>query len=164
MAPSLEQFVEPWCASLRSIRDDIEKVRRSLEAANAASPACLPVRTGHAHARLAGMWASISRAAQLLSRARPSRPRSAPPRRRAQEHAFRGLCEMIKLNPRGVIAHFAQLCDAIATWNQPPAELDENFRAILTGYKSSVAPEAWAQYYGTFPEYIRSRLTQRYGI
>jgi hypothetical protein len=143
VAPSLEQFVEPWCASLRSIRDDIEKVRRSLEAANAASPACLPVRTGHAHARLAGMWASISRAAQLLSRARPSRPRSAPPRRRAQEHAF---------------------CDAIATWNQPPAELDENFRAILTGYKSSVAPEAWAQYYGTFPEYIRSRLTQRYGI
>jgi hypothetical protein len=38
------------------------------------------------------------------------------------------------------------------------------FRQILVGYKSSVAPEAWVQYYGTFPEYMRVRLTQRYGI
>mmetsp|Transcript_9429 Transcript_9429/g.21924 ORF Transcript_9429/g.21924 Transcript_9429/m.21924 type:complete len:365 (-) Transcript_9429:531-1625(-) len=105
VAPLLEQFIHPWCNSLRNIRDDVEK-----------------------------------------------------------EHAFRGLCEMIKLNPRGVIQHFVHLCDAIASWKQPPPELDEMFRQILAGYKSSVAPEAWAQYYGTFPEFMRVRLTQRYGI
>jgi len=81
-----------------------------------------------------------------------------------QEHAFQGLCEMIKLNPRGVIPHFVHLCDAIASWQTPPAELDVMFRQILTGYKSSVAPDAWAQYYATFPDYMRVRLTQRYGI
>jgi transportin-1 len=71
---------------------------------------------------------------------------------------------MIKLNPPGVIAHFVYLCDAIASWQEPPPELEYMFRQILQGYKSSVAPEAWGQYYGTFPEIMRVRLSERYGI
>lgn len=98
-------------------------------------------------------------AARELTRA-PPLGTHAPP----QEHAFTGLCEMIKLNPRGVINQFAHLCDAIASWQNPPAELNEMFRQILVGYKSSVAADAWVQYYGTFPEYMRTRLTERYQI
>lgn len=108
----------------------------------------------------------MRRARRGVARARAhAPPRAAAPRLVAvQEHAFQGLCEMIKLNPRGVIPHFVHLCDAIASWQTPPAELDVMFRQILTGYKSSVAPDAWAQYYATFPDYMRVRLTQRYGI
>ena len=71
---------------------------------------------------------------------------------------------MIKINPQGVIQHFANLCDAIASWQEPPTELNELFRQILEGYKASVPADAWAHYYGTFPDFIRVRLTERYGI
>lgn len=154
VAPQLEQFILPWCNSLRNIRDDVEKVR------SGAAPTAQPAAGGSAGL----LWEehSAARGAHLTGSHR--RPRPPFSLLLPQEHAFRGLCEMIKLNPRGTIAHFVNLCDAIASWQQPPAQLDEAFRQILTGYKSSVAPEAWAQYYGTFPEYMRARLTQRYGI
>ena len=38
-----------------------------------------------------------------------------------KEHAFQGLCNMIKLNPRAPLEAMLQLCDAIGSWAAPPA-------------------------------------------
>ena len=81
-----------------------------------------------------------------------------------KEHAFQGLCNMIKLNPQAPLEAMIQLCDAIGSWNVPPAELGEMFKQILHGYKSSIPADQWTQFYATFPEYLSSRLTERYGL
>lgn len=83
-----------------------------------------------------------------------------------KEHAFQGLCNMIKLNPRAPVDSnsMLQLCDAIASWTQPPAQLHEMFAHILTGYKQSIPAEQWAQFYASLPDYLRERLTQRYAL
>ena len=105
-APHLETFVQAWCHSLRSIRDDIEK-----------------------------------------------------------EHAFKGLCGMIKLNPRAPINALAQLCEAFVSWNlPPPAELHEMFHQILHGYKASIPPDQWMQFFGSLNENVQARLSERYGL
>jgi len=104
-APHLETFVEAWCYSLRSIRDDIEK-----------------------------------------------------------QHAFHGLCSMIKLNPRAPINALAQLCEAFVSWQQVPPELDDMIRQILHGYKASIPPEQWAQFFASLHEPVSARLAQRYQL
>ena len=60
VAPSLLQFVRPWCTSLRNIRDNDEK-----------------------------------------------------------DSAFRGMCQMISVNPSGVVPDFIFFCDAVASWINP---------------------------------------------
>ncbi|VDN45076.1 unnamed protein product [Gongylonema pulchrum] len=47
-----------------------------------------------------------------------------------KESAFRGLCNMISLNPAGVLAEFIFLCDAIASWNNPQPELKMMFSRV----------------------------------
>jgi len=81
-----------------------------------------------------------------------------------KEHAFQGLCNMIKLNPRAPLECMIQLCDAIGSWAAPPDGLNEMFKQILLGYKNSIPPDQWAQFYATFPEYLSKRLTDRYGL
>ena len=60
VAPSLNEFVRPWCTSLRNIRDNDEK-----------------------------------------------------------DSAFRGMCQMISVNPAGVVPDFIFFCDAVASWQNP---------------------------------------------
>jgi len=107
VAPRLAEFIQPWCSSLRSIRDDIEK-----------------------------------------------------------EHAFKGLCSMIKLNPYGVTQgnSFAYLCDAILSWQEPNQELRTQFYEILHGFKLSLGPNNWTQYMSTFPPALRQSLADRYSL
>jgi len=81
-----------------------------------------------------------------------------------KEHAFQGLCNMIKLNPRAPLESMMQLCDAIGSWTRPPDQLNEMFKQILLGYKNSIPPDQWAQFYATFPEHLGKRLTERYGL
>ena len=47
-----------------------------------------------------------------------------------KDHAFRGMCAMIKLNPRGVLNDFHSLCDAIASWENPQQDLNEQFAQV----------------------------------
>ena len=81
-----------------------------------------------------------------------------------KEHAFHGLVSMIRLNPHAPLNALMPLCDAFASWGTPPAELNEHFRLILEGYKSSIPAEQWAAFYATLPNDLRQRLTERYSL
>ena len=48
------------------------------------------------------------------------------------------MCLMVGLNPGGVVQHFLFFCDALASWNNPPAELKDMFQKILGGFKDQV--------------------------
>jgi len=84
-----------------------------------------------------------------------------------KEHAFLGLCGMIRLNPHAPLGDegrpLLQLCDAFASWSQPPAELNQQMRVILDGYKTSLG-DRWANFYTSFPNDLRQRLAERYGL
>jgi transportin-1 len=80
-----------------------------------------------------------------------------------KEHAFQGLCQMIRQNPNGVFAAFAYVCDAFASWGNPKRELKEEFTAILQGFKSHIG-DSWPQYFGQFPQILRNHLTEVYGL
>merc|ERR1719495_3029287 len=105
VAPCLNQFVRPWCTSLRNIRDNDEK-----------------------------------------------------------DSAFRGMCHMISVNPAGVVEHFIYFCDAIASWQNPHAELKDMFYKILHGFKAQVGDQAWAQFSDQFPIPLKERLQTNYGV
>ena len=106
-----------------------------------------------------------------------------------KEHACLGLCQLIKLNPHAPLNAMVQMCDAFASWGAPSAELNENFRVIVVGYKGSIPADQWDPpliiitelliiirykgsipadqwdtFYATFPPDLRQRLTERYGL
>ena len=82
-----------------------------------------------------------------------------------KQHAFLGLCAMVKLNPRAPINALAQLCEAFVSWQQPPPpELNELIRQILNGYKASIPPEQWVQFMGSLHEGVSARLVERYQL
>merc|ERR1711978_478887 len=93
VAPSLNNFVRPWCTSLRNIRDNDEK-----------------------------------------------------------DSAFRGMCQMISVNPAGVVNDFIFFCDAIASWQNPRPDLKDMFHKILHGFKGQVS------FYPFFPQLISKFL------
>jgi transportin-1 len=80
-----------------------------------------------------------------------------------KDTAFRGLCEMIQVNPNGIAKSFLYFCDAVVQWQQPPPELNEIFRKILTGFKQMMGPN-WEAYTSNFPPHIRQRLLERYAL
>ena len=47
-----------------------------------------------------------------------------------KDSAFRGICAMISVNPRGVLQHFMFFCDAVASWNTPRDDLKETFHKV----------------------------------
>lgn len=104
VAPQLEEFVVPWCLSLRNIRDDVEK-----------------------------------------------------------DSAFRGMCMMIKKNTNGALKSLVYVCDAIASWYYPKADLQDMFYEILHMYKNGMGA-SWEPYYRTFPETLRRTLQERYKL
>ncbi|CAG8578642.1 5696_t:CDS:10 [Ambispora gerdemannii] len=77
--------------------------------------------------------------------------------------AFRGVCEMITVNPNGIAKSFMYFCDAVTQWQNPPPELNEIFRKILTGFKQMMGNN-WEQYTSHFPPEIRQKLIERYGL
>lgn len=78
-----------------------------------------------------------------------------------KEHAFTGLCRMIRINPRAPLTAMTELCDAIASWSAPPPALHEEMRAILDGYRQSVPPDQWAQFIASLPADLKQRLAER---
>jgi len=81
-----------------------------------------------------------------------------------KDSAFRGLCKMIKINPGGVVKHFPYVCDAIASWEIPKQDLKEMFMAILHGFKNSMNPQPWADYFQNFPQDLRNILELKYQL
>lgn len=81
LAPHASAFLGPWCATLRGIRDDIEK-----------------------------------------------------------EHAFLGLCALLRLNPQAAGNCFTALCEAIVSWRHVGCEgLHNELIQLMQGYKAQLA-------------------------
>ena len=64
----------------------------------------------------------------------------------------------------GVVEHFIYFCDAIASWQNPHAELKDMFYKILHGFKAQVGDQAWAQFSDQFPIPLKERLATQYGV
>jgi len=56
-----------------------------------------------------------------------------------QHFSYRGMCQMITVNPIGVANDFIYFCDAIASWQSPHADLKIMFSNILHGFKEQVS-------------------------
>ena len=81
-----------------------------------------------------------------------------------KDSAFRGVCQMINVNPGGVIQDFIFFCDAVASWSQPKADLKDMFYKILHGFKNQVGEENWTKFSDQFPQPLRERLAIQYGV
>lgn len=47
-----------------------------------------------------------------------------------KDSAFRGMCQMITVNPAGVVPDFIFFCDAVASWSAPKDDLKEMFQKV----------------------------------
>lgn len=81
-----------------------------------------------------------------------------------KDSAFRGMCQMITVNPAGVVADFIFFCDAVASWICPKEDLKEVFVKILHGFKNQVGDENWKRFSDQFPPQLSERLTTLYGV
>lgn len=53
-----------------------------------------------------------------------------------KDSAFRGICNLITLNPSGVLNDFLFFCDAVASWSSPKEDLKERFYEVPWFYRS----------------------------
>ena len=74
------------------------------------------------------------------------------------------MCQMISVNPAGVVPDFIFFCDAVASWQAPQDDLKEMFYKILHGFKSQVGEEAWQKFAAQFPQPLKERLAANYGV
>ncbi|KAI4487598.1 hypothetical protein M0804_005747 [Polistes exclamans] len=81
-----------------------------------------------------------------------------------KDSAFRGMCQMVTVNPAGVVNDFIYFCDAIASWATPRDDLKDMFHKILHGFKNQVGPENWKRFSDQFPLPLSERLHNMYGV
>lgn len=81
-----------------------------------------------------------------------------------KDSAFRGMCQMIQVNPAGVVSDFIFFCDAVASWITPKDDLKEVFVKILHSFKAQVGEENWKRFSDQFPPQLHERLSTCYGI
>uniref|UniRef100_T1I188 Transportin-1 n=1 Tax=Rhodnius prolixus TaxID=13249 RepID=T1I188_RHOPR len=81
-----------------------------------------------------------------------------------KDSAFRGMCQMITVNPGGIVQDFIYFCDAVASWVNPKQDLKEIFTKILHGFKNQVGEENWKRFIDQFPTQLQDRLTTMYSV
>uniref|UniRef100_A0A6B2EC29 Transportin-1 n=1 Tax=Phlebotomus kandelakii TaxID=1109342 RepID=A0A6B2EC29_9DIPT len=81
-----------------------------------------------------------------------------------KDSAFRGMCQMITVNPVGVVPDFIFFCDAAASWVSPKSDLHEMLQKILSGFKTQVGEENWRRFVDQFPPQLAERLSTMYEI
>lgn len=110
-----------------------------------------------------------------------------------KDSAFRGMCQMITVNPAGVVPDFIFFCDAVASWSAPKDDLKEMFQKvskerfitttnqvlllidvtsliisscsqILFTFKNQVGEENWKRFSDQFPPQLSERLHNMYGV
>lgn len=82
----------------------------------------------------------------------------------AKDSAFRGICELIRKNPNGVVNDFFYFCDAIACWAEPKQDLKQLFYEILQGFKNQVGEQSWQNFTQSFPIEMKEKLASQYGV
>ncbi|GJQ10631.1 hypothetical protein GpartN1_g2422.t1 [Galdieria partita] len=80
-----------------------------------------------------------------------------------KEQALRGLCEMTKLNPNGIIHSFIPLCDMIVSWNHQNSQLEKQLLEILNMFQSS-SESSWSTFLNSLPVQLRNVLHHRFGL
>lgn len=81
-----------------------------------------------------------------------------------KEHAYKGLCTLIRFNPQGVFNTFPFVCDAIASYDNASIELKQEFHKILHGFKQSMGQQPWQAYFARFPDKLQAILRTNYGL
>jgi len=81
-----------------------------------------------------------------------------------KDSAFRGMCQMITVNPAGIVQEFIFFCDAVASWVNPKDDLKEVFTKILHSFKTQVGEENWKRFADQFPAQLHERLFTMYGV
>ncbi|XP_014246166.1 transportin-1 isoform X2 [Cimex lectularius] len=76
-----------------------------------------------------------------------------------KDSAFRGMCQMITVNPGGVVPEFMYFCDAVASWSNPKEDLKEMFTKILHGFRTHMGEENWKQFISHIPAQLQDRLS-----
>ncbi|MCO5585248.1 hypothetical protein L7F22_039181 [Adiantum nelumboides] len=80
-----------------------------------------------------------------------------------KDSAFRGLCEMIQVNPNGAAKGFVYFCNAVVRWTTPSQQLNDMFAKILSGFREMSGAQ-WDVQKASFPPIIAQRLADRYGL
>ncbi|XP_050304980.1 transportin-2-like [Anthonomus grandis grandis] len=78
--------------------------------------------------------------------------------------AFRGLCEIVVRHPEFNKHYFIFFCDAAASWFNIRTDLKENIRNVLMNFKQQYREESWPQFYSEFPDALKARLYDLYGV
>lgn len=82
----------------------------------------------------------------------------------AKDSAFRGICELIRNNPDGIVNEFYYFCDAIACYCEPRQDLRQTFFEIFHLFRAQVGEQNWAQFKQTFPLDVRQKLMNDYNF
>lgn len=56
-----------------------------------------------------------------------------------KDSAFRGMCQMIAVNPGGVVQEFIFFCDAVASWVTPRDDLKDMFQKVYYNSQSDAS-------------------------
>lgn len=85
-----------------------------------------------------------------------------------KETSFRGMCQIIMVNPYGISQELFYFCNAAASLSYPdetvPADLREIIGKILQGFKSQTGPEEWQAFFSRFPPQTLEHLVTNYQI
>uniref|UniRef100_A0A146M7U2 Transportin-1 n=3 Tax=Lygus hesperus TaxID=30085 RepID=A0A146M7U2_LYGHE len=85
-----------------------------------------------------------------------------------KESSFRGMCQIIMVNPYGISQELFYFCNAAASLSYPdepiPADLRELIGKILQGFKSQTGQEEWQTFFSRFPPQTLEHLVANYQI
>lgn len=81
-----------------------------------------------------------------------------------KESAFQGLCRVAATNPTATLKNLVYFCDALVQWRQTPDHLHLVFSKVLGMFKANLGDAQWEQVTASFPQVVRQRLRERFGI
>eukprot|EP00887_Chlorella_sp_A99_P008169 scaffold12.g8169.t1 len=83
-----------------------------------------------------------------------------------KEHAFLGLCTVVRLNPQSAVAAFVPLCEAVASWRAIGCEgLQNELRQLMQGLKAGLAGVGqWEPALGGLSPAVRQKLADTFQL
>lgn len=78
--------------------------------------------------------------------------------------AFRGLCAIMMRNPSFDKNSFMYFCDAAGSWFNIRPDLNDAIKTILMTFKQQCSDETWATFSEQFPDNLKAKLHDLYGV
>jgi hypothetical protein len=76
---------------------------------------------------------------------------------------IRGLFRIIAENPNGIVKHFHWLCHNLVNFDGEDEELQKLATTLIVNFKN-LAGNHWDTYFGEFPEDLKNKMRQRFGV